>query len=56
LLERRAAALGAAIPLPIAALELALWNWASPERATLGFRPDVADRDTRELARDALGV
>jgi hypothetical protein len=56
LLERRAAALAAAIPVPIAALDLALWNWAGAERATLGFPPDVADADTRELARAALGL
>jgi hypothetical protein len=56
LLERRAAALAAAIPVPIAALDLALWNWAAADRATLGFPPDVADADTRELARAALGL
>jgi hypothetical protein len=56
LLERRAAALAAAIPVPIAALDLALWNWAATERATLGFPPDAADADTRELARAALGL
>jgi hypothetical protein len=54
LLERRAAVLAAAIPVPIAALDLALWNWAASERATLGFPPDVADADTRELAGAAL--
>jgi hypothetical protein len=56
LLERRAAALAAAIPVPIAALDLALWNWAAAERATLGFPPDVTDADTRERARGALGL
>lgn len=56
LLERRAAALGAAIPVPAAVLDLALWNWAAAERATLGFPPDVADADTRELTRAALGL
>ena len=54
LLERRAAALAEAIPVPLAALELALWNWAAEERATLGFPPELADGDTLELARAAL--
>ncbi|HTB70898.1 MAG TPA: hypothetical protein VK707_07960 [Solirubrobacteraceae bacterium] len=56
LLERRAAALADAIPVPLAALELALWNWAAEERATLGFPPDVADGDTLQLARAALAL
>ncbi len=56
LLERRAAALAEAIPAPLQALELALWNWAADERATLGFAVDVADEDTLGLARGALGL
>lgn len=56
LLERRATALAEAIPVPVAALELALSNWAAGERATLGFAPDVADEDTLALARTALGL
>lgn len=56
LLERRAAALAEAVPVPIGALELALWNWGSEQRATLGFALDVADADTLELARAALGL
>ena len=39
LLERRAAALAEAIAVPVEALDLALANWASPPRATLGFPP-----------------
>ncbi len=56
LLERRAAALAEAVGVPIAALELALWNWSAGERATLGFPADVADEDTLALARAALGL
>jgi hypothetical protein len=56
LLERRAAALAGAIPVPLAALEPALWSWAAGERATLGFPADVADGDTLQLARAALGL
>jgi hypothetical protein len=56
LLERRAAALAEAVPVPLAALELALWNWGGDRRATLGFPQDVADEDTRELAFAALGL
>jgi hypothetical protein len=56
LLERRAAALAAAIPVSIAALDLAFWNWEAAERATLGFPPDIGDSDTRELARAALAL
>jgi hypothetical protein len=56
LLERRAAALAQAVPVQLAALELALWNWGANERATLGFAPAVADEDTLALARGALGL
>jgi hypothetical protein len=56
LLERRAAALAEAVAVAPAALELALWNWATDPRATFGFAGDVADGDTRELARAALGL
>jgi hypothetical protein len=56
LLERRARALGDAIPLPVAALELALANWQTGERATLGFPPETADDETLQVAREALGL
>ncbi len=56
LLERRAAALAEAVPVPLAALDLALWNWGAGQRATLGFAADVADEDTLALARGALGL
>jgi hypothetical protein len=55
-LERRAAALAQAISVPIEALDLALANWASPERATLGFPPDCSDGATLERAHGALGL
>ena len=56
LLERRAATLAQAVAVPIAALDLALANWSSEQRATLGFDVDVADEQTLELARVALGL
>jgi hypothetical protein len=56
LLERRAEALAQALAVPIAALDLALSNWTSEQRATLGFDADVADEQTLELARAELGL
>jgi Alpha-glutamyl/putrescinyl thymine pyrophosphorylase clade 3 len=55
-LERRAAALAEAISVPVETLDLALANWASPERATLGFPGDSGDPAALERARDALGL
>jgi hypothetical protein len=56
LLERRAAALAEAIAVPVEALDLALANWASPPRATLGFPPETCERGVLERAHDALAV
>jgi hypothetical protein len=56
LLERRARALADAVALPVAALELALANWQTEERATLGFPPEAADDETLQVAREALGL
>jgi len=56
LLERRAAALAAACAVPVEALDLALANWASPQRATLGFRPHGGDDGALARAEDALGL
>jgi hypothetical protein len=56
LLERRATALAEAASVPIETLDVALANWASRQRATLGFPPDTADPDTLALAEDALGL
>jgi hypothetical protein len=56
LLERRAAALAEAISVPVAALELALANWGTGQRATLGFPPESTDDQVLRRGRDALGV
>ncbi len=56
LLERRAAALAEAIAVPVEALDLALANWGSGERATLGCPPDALDGDAEGRAADALGL
>jgi Alpha-glutamyl/putrescinyl thymine pyrophosphorylase clade 3 len=55
-LERRAVALAQAIAVPVETLDLALANWASPQRATLGFAPDTCDPGALERAHDALGL
>jgi len=55
-LERRAAALAEAISVPVETLDLALANWASPERVTLGFPADTCDQGTLARAREALGL
>jgi hypothetical protein len=54
LLERRAITLAQALSTPIEALDLALANWAAPERATLGFPPDTHDVHAFERAHAAL--
>jgi hypothetical protein len=56
LLERRAAALAEAASIPIEALDLALANWLSPERASMGCPPDANDDAAFELAGGALGI
>ncbi|MGC2374974.1 MAG: hypothetical protein WA484_13970 [Solirubrobacteraceae bacterium] len=56
LVERRAAALADALSTPIEALDLALANWSSEERVTLGFPDDTADGHAVERARAALEV
>ncbi len=55
-LERRAAALAEALGVPLETLDLAFANWASPQRATLGFPPDTCDLARLEGAREALGL
>ena len=55
-LERRAAALAEAIAVPVETLDLALANWASPRRATLGIKADTCDRDALSRGRGALGL
>jgi len=54
LLERRSAALAQAAGVPLEALDLALFNWAAGQRATLGFRP-VGELDDADAAA-ALGL
>ncbi len=56
LLERRAGALAQEAQVPVEALDLALWNWGAPERATLGFPAETTDADALERAAAALGV
>jgi Alpha-glutamyl/putrescinyl thymine pyrophosphorylase clade 3 len=56
LLERRAGALAGAISVPIETLDLALGNWGSAQRATLGFAPEISDSGALERATAALGL
>jgi hypothetical protein len=57
LLERRAAELAQAAGLPLAALDVGLYNWERGERATLGFGPETrADAGVLAATRAALGL
>lgn len=64
LLERRAGELAAAAQLPLAALDLALWNWnrlpqpatGERERATLGAAGSEPDADAYARAAAVLGL
>jgi hypothetical protein len=56
LLERRAVTLAHAMSVPVEALDLALFNWAAPQRATLGFAADIGDAGALEQARAALAL
>ncbi len=56
LLERRAATLAQAAAVPVEALDLALANWISAQRATLGFPHETVDGGAFERAGDALGL
>jgi hypothetical protein len=55
-IERRASALAQALSTPIEALDLALANWSSEERVTLGFPEDTSDAHAVERATAALEV
>jgi len=55
-LERRALALAEAAAVPIETLDLALANWGTDERATLGVPPDTGDADAESRVWDALGL
>jgi hypothetical protein len=56
LLERRAAALAEACSLPIETLDLALANWLSPRRASMGCPAETFDEDAFERAGGVLGL
>jgi hypothetical protein len=56
LLERRAATLAQEASVPIEALDLALANWQSAQRATLGFPGETIDDGAYERAGEALGL
>jgi hypothetical protein len=55
-LERRALTFAEALAVPVETLDLALANWVSSERATLGFRAETCDRHALERAHAALGL
>jgi hypothetical protein len=55
-LERRVLGLAQEIGIAVGALDLALANWATGERATLGFAPDTCDPDALRSAEMALGL
>ncbi len=55
-LERRASAFAAELDIPIDVLDLALANWGTGERATLGFKADITDRHALERARTAFDL
>ena len=50
----RARALAEAVSVPIETLDLALANWGSGSRATLGVRHEICDRDALERSREAF--
>jgi hypothetical protein len=54
LLERRAQLLADAISVPVETLDLALANWGSGTRATLGFRSETCDLHALERSREAF--
>lgn len=56
LLERRATSVAQEAGVPLAALDLALFNWYVAERATLGFSESVADTDAVARTELALGL
>ena len=54
ILERRALVLSEAASVPVEALDLALANWRTGERATLGVPSGTSDSHVLERARMAL--
>ncbi len=55
-LERRAQDLAKTIAVPVEVLDLALANWGTGERATLGVGADTHDAHSFERTRAALGI
>jgi hypothetical protein len=56
LLERRCGQLAKEAGVPIAALDLALFNWHGSERVTLGLPADISDEQATAQAELALGL
>jgi hypothetical protein len=56
LLDRRAGALAEASDVPIEGLDLALFNWLGPERATMGLAADATETAASGQVASALGV
>lgn len=56
LLERRAAMLADTLEVPLETLDLALENWASPQRASMGVAAATCEEGVLERAREALGI
>ena len=56
LLDRRAETLAAATDVPRESLDLALFNWGSEQRATMGFPADGRDEAALARAAQALGL
>lgn len=57
LIDRRAQELAEACELPLAALDVGLWNWGRETRATLGLAPDTEhDPEAYERIAAALGL
>lgn len=55
-LERRAKQLAEACEVPLAALDLALYNWGSTARATAGVDGDLRDEQAFDRSVEALGL
>jgi hypothetical protein len=56
LLERRAKQLAQEIGIPVEALDLALFNWHSSRRATLGHPAELRDAETLARGESALSL
>jgi hypothetical protein len=56
ILERRALDLAQSASVPVEALDLALANWGTGQRAAMGFDPESIDEHAHERALSALGL